>query len=92
MPSLNMNNGPYPLTEKSINDNVKKKIGNYGVGFVQKEIFIIKYVGRSDTNLNKRLKDHIGKEEYFNFKFSYADNAIMAYEKECLNYHDFIDA
>jgi hypothetical protein len=92
MPSLNMNNRPCPLTEEVINTNVKETIGNYAIGVLYKETFAVKYVGRSDTNLNQRLKDYIGKEGYTHFMFSYAVNTIQAYEKECRNYHDFIDA
>jgi hypothetical protein len=84
--------GPYPLTEEAVDANVKETIGNYAIGVAHEEEFAVKYVGRSDANLNKRLKDHIGKDGYTHFKFSYAENAIKAYQHECLNYHDFIDA
>jgi hypothetical protein len=87
--SLNMN-GSYDLTTEKINEIVKKtSAGNYALGYVDKEKkFIVKYVGRSDTNLNARLLQHIG-EGYKKFKYSYAQNSKEAFEKECKNYHDF---
>ena len=89
MPSLGMN-GPFDLTVKSINNAVTKTSpGNYGLGYVNDEdIFIVKYVGRADSDLNKRLQDHIG-EGYKSFKYSYATSPKAAFEKECKNYHDF---
>ena len=44
-------------------------------------------MGRSDKDLNDRLKDHIG--EYGRFKFEYYGSAKAAFEKECHLYHDF---
>jgi len=89
MPSLDMK-GPYPFNEKSVDANVcKDTIGNYALGFVnEKGIFIVRYVGRSDTDLNRRIKDHLG-EPYKSFKFSYAGDEEDAFTKECENYHDF---
>ena len=56
MASLNMN-GPYPLNDTEINKQVTKKSpGNYGLGHInEKNTFIVKYVGRSDTDVNDRL-------------------------------------
>jgi hypothetical protein len=78
--------GPYPLTEQDIDANVKEKIGNYALGYNYRDTFRIKYIGRSDNDLNQRLKDHI-KEGHKLFKFSYAHNATEAYRKECRHYH-----
>jgi len=87
MASLNMS-GPYTLDESTINKFVEEeRIGNYALGFSKDGSFYVKYVGRSDEDLNKRLKQHIGK--HFQFKFSYALSAKTAFEKECHNYHDF---
>jgi len=81
----------YPLNEDVIDLYVSEKIGNYALGVAHKDTFAVKYVGRSDTNLNQRLKDHIG-EEYPNFKFYYAGSPAEAYASECVDYHRFIDA
>lgn len=89
MASLNMN-GPYDLTTEKINEIVTNtSAGNYALGYLNKEnTFIVEYVGRSDSNLNTRLLQHIG-EGYKKFKYSYANNSKEAFEKECKNYHDF---
>lgn len=90
MPSLNME-GAYPINTKSVDANVRKgAIGNYALGIVGQGQFVVKYVGRSDTDLNERIKDHIG-EPYTYFMFSYAENVAQAYQKECVNYHDYVD-
>ena len=91
MASLDMS-GPYNLNEETVELLVENKIGNYALGYVDKNnTFIVRYVGRVDTaNLSKRIKDHI--EEYDDcdkFKFSYAKTSKEAFEKECINFHDF---
>lgn len=83
--------GPYEFTiekiDKIISDN---KIGNYALGYVETDCFYVLYVGRSDTDLKDRIKQHIDeKENYKHFKYSYADSSKEAYEKECKNWHDF---
>jgi hypothetical protein len=88
---LSTNKVAYPLTEEVVDLNVEEKIGNYALGIAHKDIFAVQYIGRSDTNLNKRLKDHIG-EGYPAFKFYYATNSKEAYTNECIDYHRFIDA
>ena len=87
MPSIDMK-GPYFLTKENIDANVSKLIGNYVLGFSdENNEFYVQYVGRSDKNLNKRLKDHID-EGYIEFAFSYCDDELEAYFTECQNYHD----
>lgn len=81
--------GPYPLNEEEINKRIKKdKIGNYAYGHMdESDSFIVEYIGRSDTCLNTRIRHGINK--YDMFKFSYAESVKEAFEKECINYHDF---
>lgn len=87
MASLNMN-GPYELTKDEIDKKVtRKSAGNYALGYVNDNTFYVKYVGRSDDDLNDRLKDWVDK--YKKFKYSYATSPKAAFEKECHNYHDF---
>lgn len=88
MASLGME-GPYSLTGEVIDQKVTKTApGNYGLGHTSSEgTFRVKYVGRSDTDVNDRLKDWVGS--YKQFKFSYATSAKDSFEKECRNYHDF---
>lgn len=89
MATLNMD-GPYDLTTAKIGAVVTKTgPGNYALGYVNdKDTFIVQYVGRSDRDVAARLRQHVG-EKYKQFKFSYATSAKAAFEKECINYHDF---
>lgn len=87
MASLDMN-GSYELTTAKIDENVTKtSAGNYALGQIKDKIFIVEYIGRSDNDLKKRLKDW--DDNYKRFKFSYASSPKAAFEKECKNYHDF---
>ena len=96
MPSLNMGSS-YPLTEDEINTRVaKNRIGNYAYGYLNEQgTFIVKYVGRSDTDLHERIMHGIQefknnpRLKYERFKFSYATSKEEAYLKECKNFHDF---
>lgn len=93
MANLNMGSA-YPLTEETVKAQVKDKIGNYAFRKFENNIWRVKYVGRSDSQLQKeiiqqaRLHKMLDVEGY-EFKFSYANNITEAYEKECQNYHDF---
>lgn len=81
--------GPFILSEFEIDNLVEvNKIGNYVLCLLEDKTFVIKYVGRSDNDLNDRLKKHL-EENYTLFMFSYASSIQDAYEKECQNYHDF---
>lgn len=80
--------GPFPLTQNGIDSNVKKtSAGAYALGKVENGTFYIRYVGRSDNDVNDRLHDHVGK--YSRFKYEYYGSAKAAFEKECRLYHDF---
>ena len=87
MANLNMK-GPYDLTNEEVDNHVRvNSIGNYAYGYISGGSFIVKYVGRSDDDLNARAKHGVG--QYEKFKFSYALTKKSAYEKECRNWHDF---
>lgn len=79
-------NGPYSLTSTNIDAHVTKTSpGAY-------ELFAsysgpVKYVGRSDTDLNGRLKQWVGK--YSHFSFEYCSSPKAAFEKECTLYHHY---
>lgn len=47
----------------------------------------ISYVGRSDTDLAGRLKQHVG--EYADFQFTTCGSTKLAFEMECRLYHSF---
>lgn len=92
--------GPFPLTDEEVNKRVmENKKGNYAYGYIEdkdkKKVFIVRYVGRSDTDLCEEIKSRHKSDKKFTeqdcqcFKFSYASSAKEAYEKECRNFHDF---
>lgn len=57
--------GYYPLTANKIDEVVTKiSSGAYALGTRKGDKFIVKYVGRSDTDLNNRLKDHADAGKY----------------------------
>jgi hypothetical protein len=80
--------GPFPLSNTSIDNNVTYRApGAYALGNSQADGFHISYVGRSDTDVNDRLKKHVG--HYVQFKYEYCSSPKAAFEKECNLYHDF---
>jgi hypothetical protein len=81
--------GPHTLSNAGI-DAAAQGIGPgaYALGEVnQAGTFVVSYVGRSDEDLNARLKDHVGT--YRHFKYGFLQSAEAAYKKECAMYHDF---
>lgn len=87
MPSTGLQ-GPFNLTTTGIDKAVTRTSpGAYALGAVRDDTFYINYVGRSDTDVNDRLKDHVGS--YAKFKFDYFGSAKAAFQKECRLYHDF---
>jgi hypothetical protein len=90
MASLEMK-GPYKLSVQNIDRAVSRiSPGNYALGYSSDDKFIVKYIGRSDSDVNQRLKQHV--DEYSSFKYSYASSPYDAFKKECVNYHDFGEA
>src|ERR1700737_1219931 len=82
--------GPHALNEKTIDALVKGTgAGAYALGRVDaSNTFIISYVGRSDTDVNGRLKDHVGNYSSFKYAF-YQQRANSAFLAECRIFHDF---
>ncbi|PHM51250.1 hypothetical protein [Xenorhabdus sp. KK7.4] len=84
--------GPYPFTAQQVDNTISKlSAGNYAIGYKKHGAFIPTYIGRSDSDLKKRLKSHIENytiQDAF-FMYSYASSPKAAFEKECKNYHDF---
>ena len=76
------------LTNEKIDSLVTQtKPGVYALDKTTGGGFQVCYVGRADTDLNRRLKDWVGKYKYF--KFEYATSPKDAFEKECELWHDF---
>ena len=83
--------GPFALTMNEIQNQIPDKvIGNYAFGYTNTDNeFVVEYVGRADREpLRVRIKHGI-YDGYKEFKFSIAQTAKEAYEKECKNWHDF---
>lgn len=80
--------GPHSLDTKTIDDKVGTALGAYALGYVNAEgAFVVKYAGRSDNDLNKRLKDWVG--DYASFKYGHFKTVEAAFECECRIFHDF---
>ncbi|MHC4663510.1 MAG: hypothetical protein ACYS8W_17765 [Planctomycetota bacterium] len=89
MASLGMS-GPYKLSDAVI-DNLITQIspGNYALGYTDDGgTFVVQYIGRSDDDLYRRLKEWVGSK-YTKFEYSLAPGKKVAHEKECMNFHDF---
>ena len=81
--------GPYSLDYETIDREVTRTSpGAYVLGRVKDNVFYIAYVGRSDTDINRRLKEWVGKK-YTHFKFDYFGSPKAAFEKECHLWHDW---
>lgn len=82
--------GPFDLTDEVI-DKVVKGVGAgaYALGTSEDNEVLknIYRIGRSDTDLNRRLKEYVGT--YKHFKYAFYPNAHDAYRKECELYHNF---
>jgi len=82
-------NGSYLYTLEKIDSIVtKESAGNYALGYETETSFIVKYVGRSDSDVATELKTYLSNG-YKRFKYSYAASPKAAFEKECKNYDDF---
>ena len=77
----------YPLASPVIDDLIPPKtIGNYVLGYRVGKTIQVKYVGRSDTDLNRRLKEHL-EDPYDAFMFNIQNTPEEAYIEECWNWH-----
>jgi hypothetical protein len=60
MGSLQMS-GSYPLTERSIDETLTRtSAGNYALGYLDGATFVVYYVGRSDADLRRSLREWVG--------------------------------
>jgi len=60
MRSLEMS-GSFPLSDEAIDDTLMQTSpGNYALGYMEGDAFILFYVGRSDRDLRQRLHDWVG--------------------------------
>lgn len=88
MPETGFSGPSRPLTDDEIDAGVTRTApGAYALGHRKDGSFIVEYVGRADSDVGGRLKDHIG--DYKRFKFGYCGSPKAAFEKECSLWHDF---
>ena len=60
MQSLEMS-GSYPLSDEAIDETLMRTSpGNYALGYMDGDTFIVFYVGRSDGDLRQRLHEWVG--------------------------------
>ena len=82
--------GPFELNAETIDKKVPQgQMGYYILGKTKDNLYFYTcYVGRSDTDLRARLKQHIN-EGYTLFKYGTVSSAKAAFEAECLLYHEY---
>ncbi len=77
---------PTVLTEKDIDASVTSTSpGVYVLDKTTSGPWVNSYVGRSDTDLNARLKKWVGKYGYF--KAAYMNSPAAAFDAECQLFH-----
>lgn len=80
--------GPFALDSASIDRYVGNNIGAYALGASnERGELAVRYVGRSDTDVNQQLKSWVGR--YAQFEYRHFLSARAAFEKECRLFHDF---
>ena len=82
--------GPFTFNQPTIDSIVNKKSpGVYALGYTQNGTFMIQRVGRSDYDLNARLKSDEYKGKYREFKGWYYPTADDAFHAECELFHAY---
>lgn len=84
--------GPHSLTTSNIDGVITRTLpGVYALYIAYNGAEY--YVGRSDSDVGKRLKNHVGersptaRSKYEYFKFDYATSPKDAFESECNLWH-----
>ena len=81
--------GPYVLSEDEVSRRVDaSKMGYYAL---LNRNDVVKYVGRSDSDLRDRLMSHARLGKYAKFKFEYETSQRLNFEHECNLYHYHFD-
>jgi hypothetical protein len=89
MPSSGLH-GSFSLTREKIGDVVLGVgAGAYALGYSANNRFTIQYVGRSDTDLARRLGEHADEGAYPRFKYGFLGSAREAFYKESFLFHEF---
>lgn len=82
--------GPFILATDVVDHEVAGQMpGAYALGYIDNVgRFCITYVGSSQSNLNAKLKEHVGTAQYFKFRHLPSEKA--SFEKECKLFHEFL--
>lgn len=87
MPSPTLS-ATFALTDVRIDEKVDRvSAGVYALDGTSNPGFVYSYIGRSDSDLNSRLHQWVGKYKYF--KAAYSSSPSEAFLAECNLYHDF---
>jgi hypothetical protein len=82
--------GPFAFNPQTIDALVAKTSpGVYLLGYTSGSRFYVERVGRSDVNLNARLKSPEYAGKFQQFKALYYETADAAYHAECELYHAY---
>ncbi len=58
--------GSYPLTDRAIDQEILRvSPGNYALGYMEDDTFVVFYVGRSDSDLRAKLHAWVGAPSEF---------------------------
>lgn len=82
--------GPYILATDVVNEHVSPgRTGAYALGYIDNHgRFCVTFIGSSQSDLNSKIKEHIGTAQYF--KFRHFPNGKASFEKECRLFHEFL--
>lgn len=79
---------PIVLSDQDVDASVTSvSPGVYVLDKTKSGPWVNSYVGRSDVDLNARLKKWVGK--YFHFRAAYMGSPLAAFEAECELFHAF---
>ncbi len=80
--------GPYHLSPQALDKIVtRNRPGAFVLGESTEAGFQVDFVGSAETDVNARLRHHVGK--YRHFRFDYATTAHAAFNEECMLYHHY---
>lgn len=78
----------HPLTQQRVRQEVPDgAVGFYRLGTIINEQFWTQYVGRSDTDLQRRLCQHARTQPETHFQVRVVEDPSRAYHLECRDYH-----
>jgi hypothetical protein len=82
----------YELCESNVLRIIPKNAtGTYLLANKKNGCIYVKYTGRSDTRLQKRLLDHVKVGKYSYFTFFITETILEAYKIECREWHNAVD-